>query len=405
MSLETNSITKINVSGAGNIQIPKYTYEVEITATGGGGGGGEAHAGGKGANNGGGGASGSLIIKTLSISGKELISYYVGEGGDASSGGDGSKGNDASFTYDGIEYKAKGGGAGGDADASANGDVGTAVAVVDGDTNTIGDDGGSGSGLGFNSYPGGSSVSSDGYGAGGDGSTSTISQNNEPGGDGGIVFNFKIRTPTTTVPSGRTEVIKEARIGGNRISLTEDSLTGKSRMQASMANGSISLEDTDTKLTIGGMPLTLKQTSNGNYVIHVYIIDDDTEIYTPDTFEQSTDTTMFRGIDIDTFVANDGKRVFVFDRLEDQEVVSGFGKLNSNDSIKNTVMWLGTPIAVNNDDVFVVSVSDNPNVDEFVTTYFMGFPFLVARQGSDYLLCALFDDYEYESEVTGLNYN
>jgi hypothetical protein len=33
----------------------------------------------------------------------------------------------------------------------------------------------------------------------------------------------------------------------------------------------------------------------------------------------------------------------------------------------------------------------------------MGFPFLIARQGSEYLLCALFDDYGHEIEATGLN--
>tara|TARA_Y100000034_G_scaffold7459_1_gene8205 strand:+ start:286 stop:1473 length:1188 start_codon:yes stop_codon:yes gene_type:complete len=395
MSLETNLTTKITTPGAGSIEAPKYTYEVEMTITGGGGGGGEATGGPRGTNNGGGGASGSLIIKTISLSEGDTLEYAVGAGG--SEGSSGNKGGLSYVKYNEISYSSEGGGGG--SNGSSGGGGGQSSPVSDGDTNTEGNNGSHGPFGGG----GGDSVSSDGYGAGGDGSTSAIVQNNGPGGDGGIVFIFKIRTPGITVPSGRAEAIKEARIGGNRISLTEDPLTGKSRMQASIANGAISLEDTNTKLTIGGMPLTLKQTSNGNYVIHVYVIDDDTETYTPDIFEQSTDTTMFRGIDIDTFVANDGKRVFVFDRLEDQEDVSGFGRLNSNDSIKNTVMWLGVPTVVNNDNVFVVSVSDSPNVDEFVTTYFMGFPFLVARQGSDYLLCALFDDYTYESEVPGLN--
>ena len=106
---------------------------------------------------------------------------------------------------------------------------------------------------------------------------------------------------------------------------------------------------------------------------------------------------MFGGVDLDVFKATDGNRVLTFDRLENQDDLDDFGILNSNETISNAIMWLGTPLIVNDDNAFVVSVSDSSVVDEFVTTYLMGFPFLVARQGSDYLLCVLFDDYGYES--------
>ena len=393
MATESELVTKITTPGTGTITSPRYTYEIAITATSGGGGGGRAVSGGKGTTNGGGGASGSLIIKTLSMAGLKSISYTVGSGGSASSGSGGTKGGDTSFTYNGITYNVDGEGGGGD-----GGPRGTAVSPTDGDTNTAGNNGASPLAGGA----GGASVSSDGYGAGGDGSTSTIVQNNTDGGDGGIVFSFKVSTPTATVPSGRAEISKIATIGGNRVALIEDSATGKSRIQAAIADSSILLSDTNATLPLGGMPLALKQAPNGNYVIHVYAIDDATVTYPPYVFEQSTDATMFRGVNIDTFVANDGKRVFAFDRLEDQED-AGFGKLNSNDSVKNTIVWLGVPVVVNDKDVFVVSVSNSSVVDEFVTTNFMGFPFLIARQGSEYLLCALFDDYGHEIEATGLN--
>jgi len=393
MVATTTETTTITANGAGTVTTPSYTYEVKITATAGGSGGGKSSTTGRGDTHGGGGASGSLIIKTLSVSEKEPISYDVGSGGAASSGGDGVKGGNTEFTYNSITYQALAGGGGQDADGPVYGVGGTASAVTDGDTNTIGNDGKNGSGVGGGTSAGGVSVSGDAYGVGGNGSTSYLSQNNTAGGDGGLIFVFYMRVPEITVPSDRVAVKKVATIGGNKISLTEDTATAKSRLRAAIAHSSISLEDTDTKFMLGGMPLSLKKANNGNYVLHVYAIDDKTPTYSPEDFEQSTDPTMFRGVDVDVFKSTDGNRVLTFDRLENQDDLDDFGILNSNETISNAIMWLGTPLIVNNEDVLVVSTSDESNVDEFVTTYFMGFPFLVARQGSNYLLCVLFDDY------------
>jgi hypothetical protein len=262
----------------------------------------------------------------------------------------------------------------------------------DGDENITGVSGAAGAVGGL----GGASIHSEGFGEAGDGSTSTSSQNNTDGNDGAIIFEFKKLIPNITrISSDKTviTVIKpSAMVGGNKIALSEDSGTGKNRIQASILDNSISLSDTSTKLTLGGMPLTLKQASNGNYVLHVYAISDETPTYSPDVFERSSEAAVFKGTNIDVFVANDGKKILSFDRLLDQENLSGLNNLRSNDPVRNTVMWLGVPLIANNDNVLIVSTSDSSNVDEFVTTYFMGSPFLVARQGSDYLLCSLFDD-------------
>lgn len=395
MSITTTAQDALTTPGDYKYTVPKHVYSIVIEATAGGSGGGLAASAGKsgGSRGGGGGASGSMISKTLSVKPRDKISYSIGAGGAASSGSGGGKGSNTTFTYGKTTYTAEAGGSGVDAISGfggGNGTGGASFTPSDGDANTTanaGADGATNSG-----GAGGESVSGDGYGAGGAGSSSHTSQDNAAGGDGGIKITITKKTPSIMSSSGKDAVKKSASIGGNRLAISKSTTTGKNRIQAAVTDSSIILSDTSTKLTLGGMPLSLKKASNGNYVFHVYSIDDDTPTYTPDVFRQSTVASMLGGVNIDTFVSGDKKRILAFDRLEDQEDISGFGKLNSNDATSNTVMWLGVPLIVNDDNVFLVSVSDSSSVDEFVTTNFMGLPFLVARQGTNYLICAIFDD-------------
>jgi hypothetical protein len=401
MPIDTNEINNFNEIGSYTFTVPIYVYKLIVEATGAGGGGGQAAAPGKGATNGGGGgASGALIIKTLNVKPGQKVTYTIGAGGAGSSGSDGIAGSDTTFSYRETTYTADGGNGGSDATSSAVGVAGAATTPTGGDTNTVGTAGGDGTAGGAGIA--GTSVSGDGYGAGGVGSSNT-SQNNAAGGNGGIKFTITISTPTVTIPSGREYNKKNMSIGGNKIAISEDNSIGKSRIQAAIISDEVALSGTTTKLWIGGMGLQTMQTSNGNYVLRVYAIGDDTDAYPPDSFKQSTDASIFRGVNVDVFYATDGKYVLAFDRIENQEDLTGFGKLNSDNSVKNTIMWQGTPVVVNNYNALVVSVSDSSVVDEFVTTNFMGFPFLIARQGSDYLLCALFDDYGYASAPDNLN--
>ena len=398
MSEETTESNNFSVPGSDTYTVPKYVYEITIEATGGGSGGGVAVGVKAGSRGGGGGSSGSMISKTLSVKPRDTIAYTVGAGGAASSGSGAGKGADTEFTYKGTTYECNPGNVGADATSGFGGGFGAGGAShtpSDGDTNTASNAGQAGGTS--TAGAGGASVSGDGYGAGGAGSGSHSSQNNAAGGNGGIKFTTKISTPNVTIPSGREYNKKNISIGGNKIAISEDNSIGKSRIQAAIISDEVALSGTTTKLWLGGLGLQTMQTSNGNYVLRVYAIGDDTDAYPPDSFKQSTDASMFRGINVDVFYATDGKYVLAFDRIENQEDLSGFGTLNSNETISNAIMWLGTPLIVNDDNAFVVSVSDSSVVDEFVTTYLMGFPFLVARQGSDYLLCVLFDDYGYES--------
>ena len=146
------------------------------------------------------------------------------------------------------------------------------------------------------------------------------------------------------------------------------------------------------------MPLTIKQASNGNYVLHVYPITDLSDTYTPDMFTKSNKAAYFKGSDIDTFVSN-GKYVLALDRIEDIDSTAGLNTLRSTNDSKNTVMWLGVPFLTNENNVFLVSTASDPTVDAFVTTVFMGSPFLVARQGVNYMLCALIDDYGVDNVI------
>ncbi len=390
MSITTSSQGAFTTPGSYTYIVPKYVYSIVIESAGGGGGGGDAASTKGGSRGGGGGASGAVISKTLYVNPGDAIPYTVGSGGSASSGSGGGNGENTTFTYEKTTYTANGANGGTDATGGAFGTGGSATTPSGGDVNTSGNAGGNGSSN--TSGSAGSSASGDGYGTGGAGSSSHISQDNAAGGDGGIKITITKKTPSIMSSSGKDAAKKSASIGGNKLATSKNAVTGKNRIQAAMTDSSIVLSDTSTKLTLGGMPLSLKKASNGNYVFHVYSIDEDTPTYTPDMFSQSTVASMLGGVNIDTFVSGNEKRILAFDRLEDQVDISGFGKLNSNDATSNTVMWLGVPLIVNDDNVFLVSISDSSSVDEFVTTNFMGLPFLVARQGTNYLICAIFDD-------------
>ena len=372
-------------TGSNTFTVPKYVYEITIELTGGGGGSGHAASGSRGTLSGGGGASGSVLIKTISVKEKNIINYTIGGGGGLVTDGE-----NTAFTYENITYTAKGGGGGGSATTSVDGSYGQAGTPTGGDTNIPGING-QGAG-GVAGHEGGQSVGTKGYGAGGDGSTNPTAQNFTSGDAGGILITYVVKTPAATTSSGGSANTKNITLGGNKMARTKDESTGKSRIQASIIDSSVVLNDTSTKFMLGGMPLTVKKSSNGNYVLHIYDITTSTPTYTPSKFTKSSDPSLFAGTDIDVFKSTDGKRVLALDRLVDQEDLSGLSTLNSSSSTKNAIMWLGTPFLVNDDNVFLVSISDSDDVDEFVTTYFMGLPFLVARQGTNYLLCALLDD-------------
>ena len=396
MPLETNETNNFSAPGSDTFIVPRYVYEITIVAVGAGGGGGSSQSAGKYRWGGGGAASGAMISKTLSVKPGDIINYEIGAGG---ASGSSANGGDTNFTYKSILRSADGG-TGGQSASGNHGNGGSGTTPTGGDTNTSGNSGSTGS---INTGGGGgASVSSDDYGTGGNG-TGVPSSLPPAGGNGGIKFTITISTPTVTIPSGREYNKKNMSIGGNKIAISEDNSIGKSRIQAAIISDEVALSGTTTKLWLGGLGLQTMQTSNGNYVLRVYAIGDDTDAYPPDSFKQSTDASIFRGVNVDVFYATDGKCVLAFDRIENQEDLTGFGKLNSDNSVKNTIMWLGTPMVVNDANAFVLSVSNSSVVDEFVTTNFMGFPFLIARQGSDYLLCALFDDYGYASGPDDLN--
>jgi hypothetical protein len=336
-----------------------------------------------------------MISKTLSVKPGDKISYTVGAGGAASSGSGAGKGDDTEFIYKGTTYECNTGNAGADATSGGGGGFGAGGAShtpSDGDTNTAsnaGQGGGNSSG-----GAGGASVSGDGYGAGGAGSSNSSSQDNTAGSSGGIKFILTVATPSKSTSSGTTPTIQNSRIGGNKVARTLDEKTGKSRIQAAVVGSSISLSATSTKFTLGGMPLTIKKASNGNYVLIVYPITDSSPTYHAGRFTKSTTASYLKGSDVDVFVSNDGKHILALDRLEDQDDISGFNRLTSGGSdSKNAIVWLGVPFLTNENNVLLVTTPNDEAVDEFVTTYFMGSPFLVARQGTNYLLCALMDDY------------
>jgi hypothetical protein len=396
MSIQTQSSTNFSTVGSSTFTIPRYVYSIVVEATGGGSGGGVA-VGGKGGSSrgGGGGSSGAMISKTLSVKPGDKISYTIGAGGAASSGSGGGKGGDTEFVYKGTTYECGSGNAGADATSGGgggNGAGGNAHTPSDGDTNTAsnaGASGGTGSG-----GSGGASVSGDGYGAGGDGSGNHSSQNNTAGGGGGIKFIQTVDTPSKSTSSGRIPIVQSSKIGGNKIARSLDGKTGKSRIQAAVVGSSISLSATSTKFTLGGMPLTVKKASNGNYVLSVYPITDSSPTYDSGRFTKSTTASYLKGSDVDVFVSNDGKHILALDRLEDQDDIGDLSRLSSGGSdSKNAIVWLGVPFLTNENNVLLVTTSNDEAVDEFVTTYFMGSPFLVARQGTNYFLCALIDDY------------